>query len=121
MRALEEEAKIVTRPLPLLRIFSIGKVVDGRKCSVQIISPFVLCWVPLWKSNDREMSVIIKGLANTLTCNSRIAPGSTVTSAAAIEVEILNIVESIIFAEPPAYLVSFTFDHAKEKGSGTSP
>ena len=77
--------------------------------------------MPLWRSGDREMAAIIKGLANLLTCNSRIAPGSTVTSAAAIEVEILNVVESIIFAEPPGYLVSFTFDHAKEKGSGTSP
>ena len=69
----------------------------------------------------REMTVIIKGPANALTCNSRIAPGSTVTSAAAIEVDILNVVESIILAEPPGYLVSFTFDHAKENGSGTSP
>ena len=69
----------------------------------------------------REMTVLIQGLANALTCNSRIAPGSTVTSAAAIEVEILNVVESIILAEPPGYLVSFTFDHAKEKGSETSP
>jgi hypothetical protein len=67
------------------------------------------------------MTAIIKGQANVLTCNSRIAPGSTVTSAAAIDVEILNVVESIIFAEPPGYWVSFIFDHAKEKGLGTSP
>ena len=77
--------------------------------------------MPLSSSGDRELSVIIKKPANVLTCNSRIAPGSTVTSAAAIEVEILNVVESIILAEPPGYMVSFTFDHAKEKGSGTSP
>ena len=69
----------------------------------------------------REMTVIIKGPANALTCNSRLAPGSTVTSAAAIEVDILNVIESIILAEPPGYLVSFTFDHAKENGLGTSP
>jgi hypothetical protein len=72
-------------------------------------------------SSDREMTVVIKGQANVLTCSSRIAPGSTVTSAAAIVVEILNVVESIILAEPPRYLVWFTFDHAKEKGLGTSP
>jgi hypothetical protein len=67
------------------------------------------------------MTARIKGQEKVLTCNSRIAPGSTVTSAAAIVVEILNVVESIILAEPPRYLVWFTFDHAKEKGLGTSP
>ena len=54
-------------------------------------------------------------------CNSRIAPGSTVTSAAAIVVETLEEVELIILRDPPGYLVLFTFDHAKEKGLGTSP
>ena len=56
-----------------------------------------------------------------LTCNSRTAPGSTVTSAAAIDVETLNVVESIILTEPPGSLVSVIFDHAKEKGLGTCP
>ena len=50
-----------------------------------------------------------------------IAPGSTVTSAAAIETETLKVVESTIFAVPPENGVAGTLESAKEKGSGTVP
>lgn len=51
----------------------------------------------------------------------RIAPGSTVTSAAAIVFEILNVVESTILTEPPESLVGFTWEKEKEKGLSTVP
>ena len=38
------------------------------------------------------------------------APGSTVTSAAAISVEILNVVESTTFTDPPDNVVEETFE-----------
>ena len=72
-------------------------------------------------TRNRDMVIIKRGQAQVLTCNSRTAPGSTVTSAAAIDVETLNVVESIILTDPPGSLVSFTFDHANEKGLGTFP
>jgi len=72
-------------------------------------------------ARDHEMIIITREQAQVLTCNSRTAPGSTVTSAAAIGVETLKVVESIILTEPPGCLVSFTFDHAKDKGLGTCP
>lgn len=49
------------------------------------------------------------------------APGSTVISATAISVEILNTVESAIFAVPPEYCVAFIWENANENGLGTWP
>jgi hypothetical protein len=51
----------------------------------------------------------------------RIAPGSTVTSAAVIVFETLKVVESTILTEPPDSLVGFTWEKAKEKGLSTVP
>jgi len=62
-----------------------------------------------------------RGQAQARTCNSRTAPGSTVTSAAAIDVETLKVAESIILIAPPGTLVELTLDHANENGLGTSP
>ena len=57
----------------------------------------------------------------TLTCSSRSAPGSTVTSATAIVVEILKMLESTILTVPPLSFVAFIVDKGKEKGLGTWP
>jgi len=56
-----------------------------------------------------------------LTCSSRSAPGSTVTSASAILVEISKVLESAILTVPPLSLVALTLDSGKEKGFGTCP
>lgn len=57
-----------------------------------------------WESNIR-----------VLTCSSRMAPGSTVTSAAAMVVETEKTVESTILTLPPLSCVAFILDMAKEK------
>lgn len=44
------------------------------------------------------------------------APGSTVTSAAAIAVAILKVVESTTLTEPPDNDVALTFDNANVNG-----
>lgn len=49
------------------------------------------------------------------------APGSTVTSAAAIVVAIGKFVESTILTVPPLNCVTFIWDMAKENPSGTPP
>jgi hypothetical protein len=54
-------------------------------------------------------------------CSSRIAPGSTETSATAICVDTLNVVESTILTEPPLSEVGAICDIAKLNGSGTVP
>ena len=54
-------------------------------------------------------------------CSSRIAPGSTVTSATAIWVETLKTVESAILAVPPVYCVAGILENGYENGSGISP
>ena len=59
--------------------------------------------------------------ALTRTCNSRSPPGSTVTSATPIVVEILKVVESTILTVPPLRLVGLSLDNGKEKGLGTCP
>ena len=50
-----------------------------------------------------------------------IAPGSTVTSAAAIVVAILNVVESTIRTEPPAKGVCGTLENENEYGREAVP
>lgn len=49
------------------------------------------------------------------------APGSTVTSAAAISVEILKVVESTTFADPPDNCVAATFENEYVYGSDDAP
>lgn len=44
-----------------------------------------------------------------------IAPGSTITSAAAIVVEIGNVLLSMILTLPPGRSVKLTFENSKEK------
>ena len=61
-----------------------------------------------------------------LPCKKRsttylIAPGSTVTSAAAISVEIVKVLESTILTVPPLSCVGCTFENEKANGLGISP
>ncbi len=97
-------AKIVTRAVPSLRAVhtisnSMQMYEDGE--STYRKNPHSFCVGCQW--------------------SSRIAPGSTVTSATAICVETLNTVESAIFAVPPEYCVGVTFENAYENGSGIWP
>ncbi len=55
--------------------------------------------------------IIEKKNTKTRTCSSRIAPGSTVTSATAILFEILKVVESTILAVPPLSFFGLTLDN----------
>ena len=50
-----------------------------------------------------------------------IAPGSTVTSAAAISVEILKVLESTILTVPPLSCVGCTCENEKANGLGMTP
>ena len=49
------------------------------------------------------------------------APGSTVTSAAAIVFEILKVLESTILTVPPLSCVAGTLESGKVNGLGTTP
>lgn len=49
------------------------------------------------------------------------APGSTVTSAAAIVVATVKLLESTILTVPPLSCVGFTFENWKVNGLGTTP
>ncbi len=73
-----------------------------------------------------EFSVMIckslaRGSARKEGFAHRIAPGSTVTSAAAIVLEILKVEESTTFTPPPERFVDLTLEKAKEKGLSTCP
>jgi hypothetical protein len=50
-----------------------------------------------------------------------IAPGSTVTSAAAISVEIVKVLESTILTVPPLSCVGCTCENLKANGLGMTP
>ena len=49
------------------------------------------------------------------------APGSTVTSATDMVVEILKVLVSAIFADPPLYCVALTWEKEKVKGVDVCP
>ena len=96
-----------------------------RGC-LQVVRPFVLGRVPLPR---RTLSARGRAPGETeewgrkgrLTCSSRIAPGSTVTSATAIAVETLKVVESTTLTEPPSSCVAFICDILNTKGFGICP
>ena len=65
-------------------------------------------------------------LNNQLSCKEKIypyliAPGSMVTSAAAISVEIVKVLESTILTVPPLSCVGCTFENEKANGLGMTP
>lgn len=57
----------------------------------------------------------------TILCTYLIPPGATVTSATEIPVEILNVVESAIRTDPPAYVVAGVCESGNVYDSGTCP
>jgi hypothetical protein len=64
--------------------------------------------------NQVSISYIIKKDEGKST--DLIAPGSTVTSAAAIPVEIVKVLESTILTVPPSTCFGCTFENGKTKG-----
>ena len=61
------------------------------------------------------------GCLRSLTCSSRIAPGSTVTSATAIFWATLKLRESAILTVPPGCCVGFMLAKSNVNGSGGGP
>lgn len=61
--------------------------------------------------------IAIRGPRNT----NLMAPGSTVTSATDMVVEILKVLVSAIFADPPLYCVALTWEKEKVKGVDVCP
>ena len=80
------------------------------------VSPFVLSGMPLI-STASIRDAFIQPIE--LTCNSLIAPGSTVTSATASVFAMGKIVESTILMVPPRVRVAFIVDMAKDRALGT--
>lgn len=70
--------------------------------------------------DNAELALLVRKTL-ILTCSSRSAPGSTVTSATAIFVETLKVLESTILTDPPLSFVALIVDNGKEKGLGTWP
>lgn len=78
----------------------------------QETDPYVkLAVIRSWSVNSRKY----------VSYTDRIAPGSTVTSTAAIVFETVNVVESTTFTEPPLKVVGLTLENSNENGSGTVP
>ena len=104
------------RAFPSLREKSQGVNSETSGEDLHEVSPFVLSGMPLMSTVSISGAFIqpIK-----LTCNSLIAPGSTVTSATARVFAMGKIVESTILMVPPPNRVAFIFDMAKDRALGT--
>jgi len=103
---------------------------------VQEKTPFILSRMPLRNVNIQYDStrcltwsslevMHFSSQQHQISCRGRstylIAPGSTVTSAAAISVEIAKVLESTILTVPPLSCVGCTCENGKTNGVGMTP